>query len=386
MASAAGSLWVANLDDQSVMRVDTSTGRVLRSIAVGGTPVALAAAADAVWVSDDDGRILRLDPQYDRAVETRRLVAGVTEDRRGSWPMVVAFGSLWVVNPDGYVLRVDAETARGSASVDVGNHPDGIAAGAGSLWVTNDDDGTVTRIDPDTLVATTIPVGHGPNAVAVNAAGIWVANSGDDDVVRIDPETGVVAATTHVSDASGGLLATPTAVWVAGGRDGSVTRLDPASGAVIGVVHLGGSPSAVAPSAGHVWVAVAPAPPPSATSGGVARLTMQDDISSLDPALVDVRGSGRRVRDVCRLGHVPGRARARRLAHRAGDRRGGSDPDGRRTHLHVHHPPRVPVLAAVGPAGHRGDVQVDDRAGRRPAARLAHRPPCSTASSATTST
>jgi sugar lactone lactonase YvrE len=60
--------------------------------------------------------------------------------------MVAALGSIWVVDPDGYVTRVDPDSGRKTGSVDVGNDPSAIAAGAGSIWVTNRADGTVTRI------------------------------------------------------------------------------------------------------------------------------------------------------------------------------------------------------------------------------------------------
>jgi YVTN family beta-propeller protein len=284
--AAAGSLWVANLDDRTVTRIDVSSRRILQSIPVGGAPTALAAAPGAVWVSDTTGQISRIDPEYNRLVPTRQLVA-YSLLAGTAWPMLVASRSMWIVNPDGYVGQFDPGSGRQTGSVDVGNEPSAVAAGAASLWVTNSADGTVTRIDPVTLVATTIPVGHGPDAVAVNAAGVWVANVGDDTLVRINPDTGAVAATVSVGDGPAAVLATATALWVANARDGTVMRLDPRSGAVTKTIHLGGSPTALVSAAGQVWVTVAPAPPPPPVTGGTARFTVQDDFSSLDPALAE---------------------------------------------------------------------------------------------------
>ncbi len=284
--SAAGSLWVANLDDRTVTRIDLSSRQVLQSIPVGGAPTALAAAPGAVWVSDGTGQISEIDPEYDRPVPTRQLMAGSMLLRGTALPMLAAFGSMWIVDPDGYVTQTDPGSGQQIGSVDVGNDPSAVAAGAGSLWVTNSADGTVTRIDPVTLVATTIPVGHGPDAVAVNAAGVWVANAGDDTVVRIDPDSDAVAETISVGDGPAAVLATATALWVADARDGTVMRLDPRSGAVARTIHLGGSPTALVSAGGHVWVTVAPAPPPPPATGGVAHFTMQNDFPSLDPALV----------------------------------------------------------------------------------------------------
>ena len=46
--------------------------------------------------------------------------------------------------------------------------------------------------------------------------------------------------------------------------------------------------TALVSAAGLVWVTVAPAPPPPPVTGGTAHFTMQDDFSSLDPALAQV--------------------------------------------------------------------------------------------------
>jgi DNA-binding beta-propeller fold protein YncE len=64
----AGDLWVtsdyrenAAAEDVVVVRVDPQTDRAVETIAVGGHPIDVAAAAGAVWVSvADPGRVLRI--------------------------------------------------------------------------------------------------------------------------------------------------------------------------------------------------------------------------------------------------------------------------------------------------------------------------------------
>jgi YVTN family beta-propeller protein len=284
ITSGAGALWVANLDDQSVTRVDVASRRAVRAIPIGDAPTALAATRTAVWVTGGTDDVSKIDPRYDRLTSTRSV--GASNQFYGGTvrPTLAAFGSIWIVSPDGVVLRIDPRSGRVLESVDVGNAPSAITKGAGSVWVTNSADGTVTRIDPTTLVATTIPVGHGPAAVAVNAAGAWIANAGDNALVRVDTGTNAVAGTTTVGEGPTAVLATPTALWVANGRDGTVKRLDPRSGRVTKTIRLGGTPTALATAGGQVWVAIAPAPPESPPAGGVARLTTQTDFASLDPA------------------------------------------------------------------------------------------------------
>jgi YVTN family beta-propeller protein len=286
ITSGAGSLWVANLVDQTVTRVDPLSRQALRTIPISGAPTALVATRNGVWVADGAGRVSRIDPVYDRVSFTRQLAASGSGffGALAARPSLAAFGSIWIVDPDGYVSRVDPSSGRQLGSVDVGNDPSAIAAGAGSVWVTNRADGTVTRIDPTTLLATTIPVGHSPEAVAVNAAGVWVANGGDDTLVRVDPETNAVVGTTPVGGGPTAVLATPNALWLAA-QDGTVTRLDPRSGKPAKTIRLGGAPGALAAADGKVWIAVAPAPPSAPPAGGIARLTVQSDFTSLDPAL-----------------------------------------------------------------------------------------------------
>ena len=283
ITSGAGALWVANLDDQTVTRVDTSSRRAVRHIAVGGTPTGLAATSATVWVVDDSGNVSSIDPRYDRTVDTRGLATTIGFFGGTVRPALTAFRSVWIASPAGVVLRLNPSSGRVVATVGVGNRPTAIAAGAGSLWVTNGNDGTVTRIDPQTLATRTIPVGNDPAAVAVDDTGAWVANAGDNAVVRLDTDTNAVTATMPVGDGPAAILSTATALWVANLRDGTVMRLDRRSGKVAKTIRLGGAPSALATADGHVWVALAPAPPDLPPEDG-ARLTTSYDFASLDPA------------------------------------------------------------------------------------------------------
>jgi streptogramin lyase len=59
---AAGSLWVAVLDAADIDRIDLATGRVAARLHVGGVPVRLAVGFGSIWVEDDTGRVLRIQP------------------------------------------------------------------------------------------------------------------------------------------------------------------------------------------------------------------------------------------------------------------------------------------------------------------------------------
>ncbi len=63
LALLDGSVWVAVIDSANVDRIDSRTGRVVGRLHVGGTPVRLGVGFGSVWVDDDNGRLLRIQPQ-----------------------------------------------------------------------------------------------------------------------------------------------------------------------------------------------------------------------------------------------------------------------------------------------------------------------------------
>ena len=68
VALAAGSLWVADRRADQVLRFDPGTLRLRDRIAVGDGPGALAAGAGGVWVANlDDRTLLRIDALSGRA-------------------------------------------------------------------------------------------------------------------------------------------------------------------------------------------------------------------------------------------------------------------------------------------------------------------------------
>jgi YVTN family beta-propeller protein len=63
LAFAFGSVWVADVDRKTIDRVNPRTGRIVARLRVGGYPVRLGVGFDSLWVRDDTGRVLRIQPQ-----------------------------------------------------------------------------------------------------------------------------------------------------------------------------------------------------------------------------------------------------------------------------------------------------------------------------------
>ena len=290
VAFGSGSLWVANLDDRTVSRVDPRTLETLgAAIRVAGPPTGIAAADGRVWVVSSSARsssvsVSSIDPRFDALRRTARVgnvVAG------GPGAVAARGGTLWVAPSSGSLARLDTRTGRVAEQLDPNAGPAGIALGADAIWVTDADANNVTRVDPTGLVKS-LAVGHGPSGIAVGEGGVWVADTLDDEIVRIDPSTKAVTATIPVGHSPTGVSLGAGSVWVANSGDGTVTRIDPVTDRKIATIAVGGSPQAIAVASGRAWVTVDALTIPAtdvAADGGTARLVSQYDVDSMDPAV-----------------------------------------------------------------------------------------------------
>src|SRR5437773_1621537 len=215
VATGNGSVWVANLEDRTVSRIDPQALSLQRTIPIGSVPTGLAVGFGSVWIiSGTAGSLSRLDPGTDQvarttnvaqpsangfaavgggavwAVYSNSLIARIEPSTgrvratgvAGTTPTAAAFGdgASWVANAlDHSVSRVLPTTMTSFATQTVGRHPSGIAVGEGAVCVADEGDDTVTRIDLASHSETTIPVGHGPTGIAVGDGLVWVANSDD---------------------------------------------------------------------------------------------------------------------------------------------------------------------------------------------------------------
>jgi YVTN family beta-propeller protein len=290
LAFGSGSLWVANLDDRTISRVDPETHAVLRTIPVGDSPLDVTTAAGAVWSvstvpATESVTVRRIDPSFDAIVKTIR----VASFPHGSASVAAGRGSIWVVPSLGLLTRLNAVSNRPTAEIDVASSPTSVAVGPDAVWIADTFADTVTRVDP-TGALSPIPVGHGPAAVALGAGAVWVVDALDDSLVRIDPETRAVTTTIPVGHSPVAVAVGAGAVWVANGRDGTISKIDPRRLVVVKTIAVGGRPARLLFAAGRLWVTVqdsvlAGAGAASVREGGVAHVSSQTDLDSLDPPL-----------------------------------------------------------------------------------------------------
>jgi hypothetical protein len=138
-ADGAAAYYVATVGDR-VVRVSTKTGLLTNtlplatdaSLAAGHVPpnpTDVAVGGGAVWISETDGTVLRVQPRLGG------IVASIPACRNA---LAVAYGegAVWVACGDNTVVRVDPATDAPGAPIAVGRLPRGIAAGEGAVWVT----------------------------------------------------------------------------------------------------------------------------------------------------------------------------------------------------------------------------------------------------------
>ena len=243
-----GNLFIAELDNFRIRRVDAATGTIT-TIAGGGSswpgdngPATSAMIGQANGVAVDlDGNvyIAATESQTIRVVNAAtgiitRFAGGGTggdgilaTDSKLSWPEAVAVdrsGHVYIADSGaGRIRKVDAETgiistiAGAGRTGDLGDggpdadarlgHPIGvIVATSGDLYITDEDDNRIRRVDAATRIITTV-AGNGiqgfsgdggtakaaqlagPHAVAIDAAGnLYIADTLNNRIRSIDAE------------------------------------------------------------------------------------------------------------------------------------------------------------------------------------------------------
>jgi YVTN family beta-propeller protein len=252
VATGEGSVWVANLDDKTVSRVDPQTLSLQRNVSLTSTPTGLTVGFGSVWVVNGTaGSISRIDPGSDQLVRT----TAVTQGSAGGSATGGA-GSVWVVYSNALIARVDPTAGSVLATGFAGTTPTAIAFGDAAVWVANSTDNTVSRILPTTVSAVaTQSVGRHPSGISVGDGAVWVADEGDDTVTRIDLASRS-EATIPVGHGPTGIAVGGDAVWVANSDDGTIMKIDPAQRRVVATIHVGNRPTGVATTNGRVWVSV----------------------------------------------------------------------------------------------------------------------------------
>ena len=181
-------VWVADEGAGTVSRFDPaapSAAPVVEELVPGLR--AIAAGLGEIWVVNvEQSTVSRIDPGNGRRIGSPiELPAGRPSD------IAVGEGAVWVSdNLNGTAIELDPEAgAPAGEPFTVGDLPRGIKAGLGYVWVALGGEDAVARIDPSSHepVGDPTPVGDDPADIALGTDSVWTANQQDSTVTRIDP-------------------------------------------------------------------------------------------------------------------------------------------------------------------------------------------------------
>jgi len=243
----------------SVWRDAANTGAIPpATIALDADATALGSGLGSLWVGDDTGRLVRINPA-DGSVEATIELDGVP-----CGPIAPASNSLWLATcgvggttTNAKTTRVDPATNTVANVYDDGGG-DGVGASAmnGLVWFISDvDEGRITAVDALTGehvrdLTVDSPIHH----LTAGFGSLWVNPIGRPAVLRIDPESGETLAEITLSGDSGYLTTSVDAIWVAEPHQWLVARIDPTTDRVAAelLAAPGADQIAVAPN-GRVW-------------------------------------------------------------------------------------------------------------------------------------
>src|SRR5215831_10225120 len=227
------------------------TPAVVARIRVAGTPSAIAAGQDAIWVLSA-ATLYRIDPRSDRAAAAVRIPGSQYGD------VAVTHDAVWVMSAGtGTLSRIDPETDQVVGAVRItGQRNPGqdspVAVTHDAVWVAVFGEvgangkvhgGSLVRVDPGTMqVAARLPISGivalepGMGSLWANQIGAYPSPPRQDrlkgSVDRVDPSTDEVHAVLTGASLSIRMVVAGGFVWVYDQQSRAIERVDPRTGSV----------------------------------------------------------------------------------------------------------------------------------------------------------
>lgn len=205
-----------------LLQFDPATGHLRRSTDLNAGARAILLSRRSLWLTLDDGTVLRLDPAS-LAVRDRLHLTPSPE------AITTSPGSVFVTDDQARdLIRARAATGRITDTVTIAasgaGPPSQITVYTGSIWV-YEGSSVVRLLLPTTRLVDRLSLPGGGGSIAAGTGGVWV--SGSFGVARIDPATGQVTTPVDVGAAGAAIATTGDAVWVVQRVGGTLLRLSP---------------------------------------------------------------------------------------------------------------------------------------------------------------
>ncbi len=219
-------VWSSNSADDTLSRLDVTTGERDDFPSGGLYPFGLTFDGTHIWVANrDSNAVARIDTETGQA--TSFPILG------GAGPYGIAFDGtdIWVANTSfNSVSRIDTDTGALIDEITTLASPFQLAFDGTHMWVTNWQGNTVAKIDPATGTRTDVTVGAEPYDVFFDGTSMWVSNFGSSTLSKIDPASNAIETFPTPSNPRG-IGFDGSCIWVSSYSAGNVSKVDPATGA-----------------------------------------------------------------------------------------------------------------------------------------------------------
>jgi len=168
-----GAIWAIN-PDLTISRLDPRSGNVVARVRT--SVLEIAAGLDGVlWglKPPPEAALIRVSPRSNAVTATIPIPSDGLND------IAVGAGAVWVSDGDGVVWRIDPGRRATRRTIAVAKGVDSLSFASGFLWAVNPIEGTLSRIDPATNeVSKTIAIGGTPRDVTAGGGSLWVSDAG----------------------------------------------------------------------------------------------------------------------------------------------------------------------------------------------------------------
>ena len=243
-------MWVANLDDKTLSRIDAATHDLVRTITLDATPTGVAVGLGSVWVANGlVGTVVRVDTTTNEPVEPIEVTF-----RSNAGTVAVGEGAVWAAFGTGEVGRIDSFVVRGLArrrgELSVRGHGRrGVRLGRECLrplgLADEPEDRERRRADHGRTPA---EWRRARGRVLVGLERGRRQRAPDRHGVELDHRDHPRGRRAHRYRLRAG------SVWVANGADGTLSRIDPRTNRVANILVVGNRPSGIAVGADGIWV------------------------------------------------------------------------------------------------------------------------------------
>ncbi len=251
-AVAAGFAYIPNSGDGTVSVVNTTTDKIVATIAVGSRPYGIILSGDgstAYVTNQGSGDISVINTQTNKVTHMIRVGAGPTG------MSIAQGGAMFLANQnDNTVSEVDPTTNAQAATAPVGQVPINtlISPDDSKVYVANSGSNDIWVLNTTFLtVIAKIPVGQHPDGMVLSPDGnlLYVGNTISNSISVINAPYNTLLTTIPLTGAGGpiGLAISPdgSLLYVTNGFSGTVSIVNTVSHSVVATIPVGQAPCGI---------------------------------------------------------------------------------------------------------------------------------------------